>query len=444
MGKETQDLSFTLSNSIVKTKYNLSLATQKLLFFLITKIGYEEKMIGNVSNDKNDIVPFEKRKFLKDIEVPLSEMKEFIKSTGRENSNDITEVLDKSILELGKNNIRWTTIDEKNKKIKNEYSWFSKSIISEKSATFTFRFNDAIAEYLLHQSNFFTSYLKEFVKLSSLNAINLYMLFRANHFSKKIQIYYIEELKEYLGVEINYSRWGDFKDKVIDPSMVQLNAETNYLFFYEAKRIGRSIGRIEFRTFNKEEDKKAISDFFTEKIQELLKKEKVEKSAIENMALIHYEYDTKKNCINVSFKDESSADTFRKSVAMRNKTNREIIKEVVYPTLKESKECNRFLKTFFKEGVILEFVERKKKQEPKPIEPTKKTDEIVLDPRDAKEKYITKIMLYGLSKNQAELIAEREKEEDFDAVILDMSEKIRAGKLKISDSLGYLERILKL
>ena len=87
-----------------------------------------------------------------------------------------------------------------------------------------------------------------------------------------------------------------------------------------------------------------------------MKKEKVDKSAIENMALVEYGYDATQNCINVSFKDENSADSFRKSAAMKNKTNKEILKEIVYPTLKESKEFTKFLQTFFKKNISINFI----------------------------------------------------------------------------------------
>lgn len=54
------------------------------------------------------------------------------------------------------------------------------------------------------------------------------------------------------------------------------------------------------------------------------------------------------------------------------------------------------------------------------------------------QKYSAKILAYGLSQIQAELIAGREKESDFDTLITDLNLKIRSGKLKIENSVGYL------
>ena len=54
------------------------------------------------------------------------------------------------------------------------------------------------------------------------------------------------------------------------------------------------------------------------------------------------------------------------------------------------------------------------------------------------QKYIAKIVHYGISPDQAELIAKKEKEEDFDKLITDLNSKIRNGKLKIQNSVGYL------
>ena len=54
------------------------------------------------------------------------------------------------------------------------------------------------------------------------------------------------------------------------------------------------------------------------------------------------------------------------------------------------------------------------------------------------QKYISKLMAYGLSQIQAELIAGKEKEKDFDILITELNEKIRHKKLKIENSVGYL------
>lgn len=54
------------------------------------------------------------------------------------------------------------------------------------------------------------------------------------------------------------------------------------------------------------------------------------------------------------------------------------------------------------------------------------------------QKYIAKIMAYNLSKQQAELIAGKEKEGDFEALIVQLNTKVREGKLKIDNSVGYL------
>lgn len=64
--------------------------------------------------------------------------------------------------------------------------------------------------------------------------------------------------------------------------------------------------------------------------------------------------------------------------------------------------------------------------------------EINFDVSIDNQKYISKLIAYGLSQIQAELIAGKEKEKDFDILITDLNEKIRQRKLKIENSVGYL------
>ncbi|WP_373784514.1 replication initiation protein [Kaistella sp.] len=54
------------------------------------------------------------------------------------------------------------------------------------------------------------------------------------------------------------------------------------------------------------------------------------------------------------------------------------------------------------------------------------------------QKYISKIMAYGLSEAQAQFIAGKENEQDFDNLMVSLNSKIRSGKLKIEKSEAYL------
>ena len=54
------------------------------------------------------------------------------------------------------------------------------------------------------------------------------------------------------------------------------------------------------------------------------------------------------------------------------------------------------------------------------------------------QKFVSKLTTYGLNQEQAERIARKEKEKDFDLLITELNEKIRQRKLKIENSVGYL------
>jgi plasmid replication initiation protein len=54
------------------------------------------------------------------------------------------------------------------------------------------------------------------------------------------------------------------------------------------------------------------------------------------------------------------------------------------------------------------------------------------------QKFKSKIMNYGLNEEQAENIAIKENEADFDALILSLNEKIRQKKISINNGVGYL------
>jgi plasmid replication initiation protein len=54
------------------------------------------------------------------------------------------------------------------------------------------------------------------------------------------------------------------------------------------------------------------------------------------------------------------------------------------------------------------------------------------------QKFASKLVTYGFNQEQAEMIAGKEKEKDFDILITELNEKIRQKKLKVENSVGYL------
>lgn len=54
------------------------------------------------------------------------------------------------------------------------------------------------------------------------------------------------------------------------------------------------------------------------------------------------------------------------------------------------------------------------------------------------QKFASKLSVYGLTPEQADVIAQKEKEEDFDALIADLNIKVRNKKINIKNSVAYL------
>ncbi|WP_454058937.1 replication initiation protein [Elizabethkingia ursingii] len=334
---EKENKIISISNAIAKARYNLSLPTQKILIYMISKIAYEEKQNGI---------------FLETIKCSFNEIEHFCKISGRENSHDYKDILRKFVKEMHGNSIDILTVSEKGKEIWESWSWSQYAKIDDLNSEFHFKFNQEVAPLFLSlQVKFFTSNVIEYLRLSSYNAISLYMLFRANEYPKSsIKTYSISELKKYLGVEEKYKEWSELKRVIIDPCITQLNKETNYFFSYEAKRIGRSIGKIEVRVIDKKE-KKEFSDYFLEKIQEFLQKEKKPSSIRKNFNLMKYEYLSDINALLISFKDKKTEAEYLNTIFDRGgKTVENILSELLDSHIAGSKEAKQYFRSMFREG----------------------------------------------------------------------------------------------
>ncbi len=313
----------------------MSLPTQKLFLYLVSKITYEER---------------DKKVFLNALEFSLEEIYSFLQATRKEKATDLKAVLKNCVNEIGENNLKYSEINERGKEKWVNYPWSAKSEIDENTGKFTFEFNDRIIWFLLDLKGYFASNTEEYMKLTSSHAISLYLLFRSNEFKNKVQSYYIEELKKHLGVEKNYDRWDDFKKRVLDPSIEQLNKETNYFFTYEAKRIGRSIGKVEIRVIDKKE-KEEFSVFLSEKIQSFLKEKKADSNIRKRFEMVKYEYEAKENIIYIDYKDEASKTKIVEYYKAKQLEGEHPLKRFLDGFIIENQDFQKFLKTLFRKGV---------------------------------------------------------------------------------------------
>lgn len=116
----------------------------------------------------------------------------------------------------------------------------------EKEATVSFRFSDAIIPMLVELERCFTTYeVEQIAKLSSGYAMRLYEFFM-QYFDKKsgrgVLDISLEDLRFRLGLLPNeYERMGNFKSRVLDYSISEINKHTNLIASYSQKKNGRSI-----------------------------------------------------------------------------------------------------------------------------------------------------------------------------------------------------------
>ena len=334
MSKHSEN-SLYLPTAINKARFIMSLPTQKLFLFLVSKITYEER---------------NKKVFLNTLDFSLEEIYSFLKMAGRENDKNLKGLLKDCVNEIGNNNLKYSEINERGKEKWVNYPWSAKSEIDENTGKFSFKFNDQIIWFLLDLKGYFASNTDEYMKLTSSHAISLYLLFRSNEFQNKVQSYYIEELKKHLNIEEKYADYRNLKKFVLDPSISQLNKETNYFFSYEAKRIGRSIGKVEIRIIDKKE-KAEFSEFLSEKIQSFLKEKKADSNIRKRFELVKYEYEAKENIIYIDYKDEASKTKIVDYYKTKQLEGEHPLKRFLDGFIIENQDFQKFLKTLFRKGL---------------------------------------------------------------------------------------------
>lgn len=160
------------------------------------------------------------------------------------------DVIRKTMLELNKKPIEFK---QGNKKY--YWNWFTGFVYTEGKGEFEFQLNPNIQPYLLDLKKHFTKYRLAFVyQFSSASTWKLYE--NLNRW-KNTGVWYVEldELRKLLGVEGKYPRFNSLRERLIEPSLKEINQKSDLAVHYEKETDRKTIVALKFFIDEKQGEK---------------------------------------------------------------------------------------------------------------------------------------------------------------------------------------------
>ncbi|MCO8046447.1 replication initiation protein RepM [Acinetobacter bohemicus] len=143
-----------------------------------------------------------------------------------------------------------------NKEIVVKSRWVSRIAYVDDLATLEVTFAPDVVPLITRLEKHFTSYqLKQVAQLTSKYAIRLYEFLIAWRNVGKTPVISLSEFREKLGLDINeYQKMVNFKSRVLEPAIKQINELTDIHVKYEQYKTGRSISGLSFTFKHKKID----------------------------------------------------------------------------------------------------------------------------------------------------------------------------------------------
>jgi hypothetical protein len=225
MNVNIKDRTAIVGNRLIEARINLNTNEQKLFVMIIS-------LLDKVEEKPNDF-PI--------LKIPIRKILEIIYSDN--NHKEVKKALDKMVNKV----IKLKGITEKGKEITKWYPIFSKAEYIEGSSYITVQFHKELMPLLLALKNEFTKLpVRYCVELKSKYSIRLYELFKKyENTGHRVDSY--EELRDKLGIEEErYKEYKKFEEKILKPSVKEINEKTDISIEYKKIRTKRKISHIEF------------------------------------------------------------------------------------------------------------------------------------------------------------------------------------------------------
>lgn len=127
-----------------------------------------------------------------------------------------------------------------------EFRWVSSRTYFKKEGRFRIAMTNEVMPYLTQLKGQFTKYqLKNIAYFNSVHSIRIYELITQYRSVGNREIS-VEELKKWLQVEDSYSRWNNFKARVLAPAITEINEKSDLFVEVEQIKRGRAILALKF------------------------------------------------------------------------------------------------------------------------------------------------------------------------------------------------------
>lgn len=217
------------SNSLVAASYRLTIQEQRILLACISQINLKQ------GEEVTDQVMYK---------VKVSDIETLSGSKSKSLYQDIKEAVD-TLFERRVSLNCWPNGGGA-RKIR-VTRWVQSVEYDENEGSVQLRFSTDIAPYLTNLSEQYTKYsLSEIAKLNSVHAVRVFELMMQWKSIGQFTISLIE-LKAILCIENEYQKINDFKKRIIDLSIEQINRNTAYNLYVEQKKTGRRITHFHFK-----------------------------------------------------------------------------------------------------------------------------------------------------------------------------------------------------
>ncbi|MDD1606966.1 MAG: replication initiation protein [Methylococcaceae bacterium] len=213
------------SNDLIDARYKLSVAEQRLILLLLSKISPSDKDF-------------------KDYEIRVADLAEMF---NLELNGYLYEQLQNTAENLVGQRIRL-----RENKIVEVMAWFSYIRYEEGTGVVKLRFDKSLKPYLLQLKSHFTQYhLNHPVDFKSQYSIRLYELLKMDVFKAKNgqfeRVFEIKELRLIFGIEKNeYPLFSNLRDRVIEPAMREVSKTDLNIIEVKYGKTGRKVTSITF------------------------------------------------------------------------------------------------------------------------------------------------------------------------------------------------------